>query len=137
LSARISNRRIPFAGFLGALVLATASSGAEAEVIDDSTADAIRAAIEKNWLIPIGLAHAERCTASLRLHLTPESAVTQIDVLDDNDDPDCRTVAESARRAVLITQSEDGRLPIPPDKYNPTIILRWPMKLICEQAGGC
>ena len=48
-----------------------------------------------------------------------------------------RTIAESARRAILITQSELGRLPIPADKYNPTIVVRWPMKLICEQRGGC
>jgi len=80
---------------------------------------------------------AESCAPSLRLHLTPESVVTQIEVLEDKAGPDCRTLAESGRRAVLITQSELGRLPIAPDKYNPTIIVRWPMKVICEQVGGC
>jgi hypothetical protein len=99
--------------------------------------DGIRSAIEKNWLIPLGMANAENYTVSLRLHLTPDGVVTQIDVLDDNADPGFRTIAESARRAILITQSELGRLPIPADKYNPTIVVRWPMKLICEQRGGC
>src|SRR3954469_998250 len=123
---------------LAVLVLAATSFRASAEpVLDDSSADAIRAAIEKNWTIPLGIAHLERCTASLRLHLTREGIVTQIDVLEDNNDPDCRTVAASARRAVLITQSEDGRLPLPTDKFIQTIILRWPMRLICEQASGC
>jgi hypothetical protein len=83
------------------------------------------------------MANAESYTVSLRLHLTPDGVVTKIDVLDDNADPGFRTIAESARRAILITQSELGRLPIPPDKYNPTIVVRWPMKLICEQRGGC
>src|SRR4051812_9414249 len=99
--------------------------------------DGIRTAIEKNWLIPLGMANAESYTVSLRLHLTPDGVVTQVDVLDDNADPGFRTIAESARRAILITQTELGRLPIPADKYNPTIIVRWPMKLICEQRGGC
>jgi hypothetical protein len=123
---------------LAALVLVAMSFGANAEpVMDSTTAGDLRAAIEKNWLIPIGIANAESYTVSLRLHLTPGGVVTQIEVLDDNPDPGFRTIAESARRAVLITQSELGRLPIPADKYNPTIVVRWPMKLICEQAGGC
>jgi hypothetical protein len=121
-----------------ALGLVAMSFGANAEpMMDSTTSDGIRAAIEKNWLIPLGLANAENYTVSLRLHLTPDGVVTQIDVLDDNADPSLRTLAERARRAVLITQSEDGRLPIPADKYNPTIVVRWPMKLICEQRGGC
>jgi hypothetical protein len=125
-------------GSVAALGLVVIMSGANAEsVLDDETADAIRAAIEKNWMIPIGLDHAERCTATLRLHLTPEGVVQQIDVLGDTTDAGCRTLAESARRAVLITQSEDGRLPLPPDKHIPTFVVRWPMKEICEQRGGC
>jgi hypothetical protein len=99
--------------------------------------DGIRTAIEKNWLIPLGMANADSYTVSLRLYLTPDGVVTKIEVLDDNGDPGFRTIAESARRAILITQSELGRLPIPADKYNPTIVVRWPMKLICEQRGGC
>jgi hypothetical protein len=125
-------------GSLAVLAIVAMTSGASAEtVLDDSNADRLRTAIEKNWLIPIGMDNMERCTTSLRLHLTPQGVVTQIDVLDQNDDPDCRTLAESARRAVLITEDELGHLPIPPDKYNPTIVVRWPMKLICEQHGGC
>jgi hypothetical protein len=118
------------------------TTGQQADLVNDvpltmAETDGIRSAIEKNWLIPLGMANAEAYTVSLRLHLTPDGVVTQIDVLDDNADPGFRTIAESARRAILITQSELGRLPIPQDKYNPTIVVRWPMKLICEQRGGC
>jgi hypothetical protein len=124
-------------GLLAALVLVAASFGASAEPEVDSPTGPLRAAIERNWLIPLGVPNLESYTVSLRLHVTPDGVVKQIEVLDDNDDPGFRTVAESARRAILITQDELGRLPIPQDKYNPTIIVRWPMKLICEQAGGC
>lgn len=124
-------------GSLAALSLVTASSCTSAESANESAHDDLRAAIEKNWLIPTGLDNAEDCTTSLRLHLTPDGAVTQIDVIQDNKDPNCQTIAESARRAVLITQSELGHLPVPTDKYNPTIVVRWPMKLICEQRGAC
>jgi hypothetical protein len=118
------------------------TTGQQADLVNDvpltmAETDGIRSAIEKNWLIPLGMANAEAYTVSLRLHLTPDGVVTQIDVLDDNGDPGFRTIAESARRAILMTQNELGRLPIPPDKYNPTIVVRWPMKLICEQRGGC
>ncbi|WP_395020506.1 hypothetical protein [Dongia sp.] len=99
--------------------------------------DGIRTAIEKKWSIPIGIANAESYTVSLRLYLTPDGVVTKIEVLDDTGDKGFRTIAESARRAILIAQNELGRLPIPKDKYNPTIVVRWPMKLICEQRGGC
>jgi hypothetical protein len=119
------------------LVVLAVAFGAAAEPEVEGPYDDLRAAIEKNWNIPLGLTHAEAYTVSLRLHLTPDGVVTQIDVLDDQDDSDFRTLAESARRAILITQNELGRLPIPKDKYSPTIVVRWPMKLICEQHGGC
>jgi hypothetical protein len=124
-------------GLFAALVLVAVSFGASAEPETEGPYDDLRAAIEKNWNLPLGITDAENYTVSLRLHLTPEGVVTQIDVLDDRDDPAFRTLAESARRAILITQNELGRLPIPKDKYSPTIVVRWPMKLICEQAGGC
>jgi hypothetical protein len=118
------------------------TTGQQADLVNDvpltmAETDGIRSAIEKNWLIPLGMANMENYTVSLRLHLTPDGVVTQIDVLDDTGDTGFRTIADSAKRAILMTQSELGRLPIPPDKYNPTIVVRWPMKLICEQRGGC
>jgi len=97
--------------------------------------DAIRAAIEERWNIPLGMANIEKYVVMLRLHLTPDGVVTAVDVLDDTGDPGFRTIADSARRAVLITQSDLGRLPIPPDKYNATIVVRWNMALICQQKG--
>ena len=99
--------------------------------------DGIRAAIEKNWNIPVGMANADTYVVMLRLHLTPDGIVTAIDVLDQSGDPGFRTIADSARRAILVTQAELGRLPIPADKYNATMVVRWNMKLICEQMGGC
>ncbi len=125
------------AGLLAALVLAAVSFGASAGPLSDAAAAKVSAAIEKNWNIPTGIPDLESYTLMLRLYMTQGGVVTKIEVLDDNGDPGFRTLAESARRAILITQKEDGRLPIPPDEYNPTIILRWQMKLICEQAGGC
>jgi outer membrane biosynthesis protein TonB len=118
------------------------TTGQMTETVNDvpltmAETDGIRSAIEKNWLIPVGMANAESYTVSLRLYLTPDGVVTKIEVLDDTGDPGFRTIAESARRAILITQNELGRLPIPKDKYNPTLVVRWPMKLICEQRGGC
>jgi outer membrane biosynthesis protein TonB len=97
--------------------------------------DGIRSAIEKNWSVPVGMANIESYVVMLRLHLTPDGVVTGIDVLNDNGDPGFRTIAESARRAVEITQNELGRLPIPPDKYNATIIVRWNMAQICADMG--
>lgn len=99
--------------------------------------DGIRSAIEKNWNIPLGMANIDSFVVSLRLYLTPDGIVTKIEVVDGISDPGFRTIAESAQRAIRMTQNELGRLPIPQDKYNPTIIVRWPMKLICEQRGGC
>jgi hypothetical protein len=113
------------------------SSSASAESKDDGAKDELRDAIEKNWLIPLGLTNMEKCDVSLRLHMTPEGVVNKIDVLGDDSDPDCHTIAESARRAILITQAELGHLPVQRDNYNPTIIVRWPMKVICEERGGC
>jgi hypothetical protein len=122
---------------LAALVAMAVSSCASAESKYDRAKDELRDAIEKNWLIPLGLPNAENCTTSLRLHVTPEGIVNKIDVLQDHDDPDCDAIAQSARRAVLITQNELGHLPIPQDHYYPTIIVRWPMKVICGERGGC
>ena len=121
-----------------ALVLVAMTSAASAQTVTTKGAyDELRAAIEKNWNLPSDVPNAANYTISLRLHLTPEGVVTLIEVLDDTGDPGFRTLAESARRAVLLTQHELGRMPIPKDKISPTIVLRWPMKLICEQRGGC
>jgi hypothetical protein len=122
---------------LAALVIVAVSFGARAEPLSDADADRLREAIEKNWLVPIGLDNIESCTVTLRLHLAADGGVSNIERLADNGGPGCDTIAESARRAVLITQSDLGRLPIPADKYNSTVDVRWSMKLICEQVGGC
>ena len=113
------------------------SCGTSAEPLTDSTKKEVSAAIEKNWNIPTGISKLESYTVTLRVHLSSDGGVTQIDVLDSKDDPDFRTLVESARRAVMLTQIELGRLPIPADQLTPTIDLRWSMNQICEQYGGC
>jgi outer membrane biosynthesis protein TonB len=118
------------------------TTGQQTELVNDvpltmAEQDGIRAAIEKNWNIPLGMANVESYVVMLRLHLTQDGVVTGIDVLDNSNDPQFRSLADSARRAILLTQNELGRLPIPPDKYNATMVVRWNMKLICEQRGGC
>jgi outer membrane biosynthesis protein TonB len=97
--------------------------------------DAIRAAIEKNWVVPYGMANIEKYVVMLRLHLTPDGVVTAIDVLNDTGDPGFKTIADGARRAIEITQNDLGRLPIPKDKYNATMIVRWNMAEICAEMG--
>ena len=131
------SKRIELLASLATLVAMAVSFGARAEPLSDAESDRLRMAIEKNWLIPIGVDNLEDCTVTLRLHLAADGALSNIERLADNGDPGCDTIAESARRAVLITQSELGHLPIPADKYNSTVDVRWPMKLICEQVGGC
>ena len=125
------------ASSLATLVTMAMSLGAHAEPLSDAECNRLRTAIEKNWLIPIGVDNLESCTVTLRLYLAADGALSKIERREQSGDQGCNTVAESARRAVLITQSELGRLPIPADKYNSTVEIRWPMKLICEWVGGC
>lgn len=95
--------------------------------------EGIRSAIEQRWNVPAGMANIDRYTVSLRLHMLGDGTVSKIDILDPMNDQGWRVVAESAKRAVLLTQKELGRLPIPSDKYNSTIVVRWNMATICAQ----
>jgi outer membrane biosynthesis protein TonB len=95
--------------------------------------EGIRSAIEPRWNIPAGMANIDKYEVQLRLHMRPDGTVSKIEVINTSSDPGYRTIAESARRAVLLAQQELGRLPIPADKYNSTIVLRWNMALICSQ----
>jgi hypothetical protein len=120
-----------------AILLTAASLGVRADPLPDSSEKEIVEAIEKNWNIPTGMTDIERYTVTLRVHLSASGAVTQVDVLDPKDDPNFRALANSAERAVILTQHELGRLPVPADQLPRTINLRWDMKAICEQLGGC
>lgn len=95
--------------------------------------DGIRAAIEQRWSIPAGMANIEQYKVQLRLYMRQDGTVEKIEVVNPSNDPGYRTIAESARRAVLMTQQELGRLPIPADKYNSTIVVQWNMALVCSQ----
>src|SRR5262245_30324203 len=106
---------------LAMLGLVAVPFGTHADSLSDLDAQRLREAIERNWNIPVGLSNVENCTVSLRLHLAADGAVSKVERLDDAGDPDCDTAAESARRAILITQDELGRLPIPADNYNSTL----------------
>jgi hypothetical protein len=124
-------------GSVIALAITAFAACASAEPISDSTRKDVSEAIERNWNVPTGVANLETYTVALRLHLSSDGVITQIDVLESKDDPSFRTLVDSARRAVLVTQSELGRLPIPANQLAATIVLRWPMKQICERYGGC
>ena len=124
-------------GSVAVLLALCSCASAPAPVPTPADDDPLRTAIEKNWNIPVGLDNIEKCTVSLRLHLAADGAVSKIERLDDAGDAGCDAIAESARRAILITQNDLGRLPIPKDSYKPTIVVTWPMKEICEQHGGC
>jgi hypothetical protein len=120
---------------LTAIVLIAVSFGASAAPLTDSTRKELTESIEKNWNIPTGMPNIDSYTITLRVHLSSSGAVTQIDVPDSKDDPNFRSLVESARRAVLLTQNELGRLPIPADQLQTTVDLRWDMKTICAQLG--
>jgi outer membrane biosynthesis protein TonB len=95
--------------------------------------DGIRGAIEQRWNIPAGMANIEQYVVQLRLYMRPDGTISKVEVVNASNDPGYRTIAESARRAVLLTQQELGRLPVPADKYNSTIVVRWNMALVCSQ----
>jgi hypothetical protein len=95
----------------------------------------IRAAVEKNWIVPLGLPDIYKYTIQLRLHMNRNGTVAKIDVLSPVNDNVSRTIADSAMRAINKTVQQEGRLPVPEDKYNSTIVLRWNMELVCAQLG--
>ncbi len=97
--------------------------------------DGIRRAIERRWNVPLGLPNVHTYVVSIRLHMNRDGTVSRVEVISSANDATARAIAESAKRAVNIAIQQDGRLPVPADKYNSTIQLRWNMELVCAQMG--
>jgi len=96
---------------------AVPAAAAVAETVSLSASElaAIRRQIERCWNVPVGVPGIETMRVSLRIQLEADGAVRAVDIEDRNrfaEDARFRTVAESARRAVL-----SCRLSLPPEKY--------------------
>ncbi len=89
-----------------------------------SEEDGIRAQIEKNWNLgsALGSPDLKGIVIELRIELQPDGTVTKVTVLNASlGNPFQRTIAESARRAVMIASP----LKLPPGKSWPTMRLRF------------
>lgn len=92
-----------------------AASVAETVSLSASELSAIRRQIERCWNVPVGVPGIETMRVSLRIQLEADGSVRAVDIEDRSrfeQDPRFRTVAESARRAVL-----SCRLTLPAEKY--------------------
>ena len=63
--------------------------------------DAIKQKVERNWSVPAGISDAGELVVTLRVQLGPDGSVRRVEIVDDGGDANYRTMAESARRAVL------------------------------------
>jgi hypothetical protein len=92
-----------------------AASIADTVSLSANELSAIRRQIERCWNVPVGVPGIETMRVSLRIQLEADGSVRAVDIEDRNrfeQDPRFRTVAESARRAVL-----SCRLTLPAEKY--------------------
>jgi hypothetical protein len=92
-----------------------AQAVAENVSLSASELAAIRRQIERCWNVPVGVPGIETMRVSLRIQLESDGSVRAVDIEDRSrfdQDPRFRTVAESARRAVL-----SCRLDLPADKF--------------------
>ncbi len=63
--------------------------------------DAIKQKVERNWSVPAGVLDAGELVVTLRIQLGPDGSVRRVEIVDDGGGTNYRTMAESARRAVL------------------------------------
>ena len=85
---------------------------------DIKTVDLIRQTIRKCWHFPAGLKNAEDLIVDIEIELDQNGNVTKAKIVDTsrmNTDPDYRTVAENAYKAVL--DPKCNPLPLPKEKY--------------------
>ncbi len=99
------------------------NSGMKAEevggVLTATQVDLIRQTIRKCWHFPAGLRNAEDLIVDIKMELDPEGNVKTAEIVDSGrmaSDPDFRTAAENAHRAVL--DPNCNPLPLPKDRYN-------------------
>ena len=89
------------------------------EVLTATQIDLIRQTIRKCWHFPAGLRNAEDLIVDIKMELDPNGNVTSAEIVDTNrmaSDPDYRTAAENAYRAVL--DPKCNPLPLPKERYN-------------------
>ena len=99
------------------------NSGIKAEevgsVLTATQIDLIRQTIRKCWHFPAGLRNAEDLIVDIKMELDPNGNVTKAEIVDSNrmaSDPDFRTAAENAYRAVL--DPNCNPLPLPKERYD-------------------
>lgn len=88
------------------------------EPISMTVLDAVRAQVEKNWNIDAGAKDAADLVVEVRIQLLKDGTVhaaTIVDSLRYGTDGYWRSMADSARRAVLLSSPLQG---LPPDKYD-------------------
>ena len=71
------------------------------EPMRQTITDAIKQKVERNWSVPAGALDASELVVTLRIRLGPDGSVRRVEIVDDGGGTNYRTVAESARRAVL------------------------------------
>ena len=86
------------------------------EPLSLSVSDAIRRQVEDNWNVPAGAADAGAITVEIRISLQSDGKVVRAVIVDQSrlSDPFYRTMAESARRAVMRASPLRD---LPPEKY--------------------
>ncbi len=97
----------------------TASPQLADEALSLSVIDAIARQVEANWSVPVGAREARNLQVAIRIRLQPDGSVIQAEFVDRArltrpGEEFYRTVAESARRAVLKASPLRG---LPPEKY--------------------
>lgn len=89
------------------------------EVFTATQINLIKQTIQKCWHFPAGLRNAEDLVVDIKMELDPEGNVKKAEIVDKermNSDPDFRTAAENAQRAVL--DPNCNPLPLPKNKYD-------------------
>ena len=71
-------------------------------------ADIIKQKVERNWSVPRGVLDAGEMVVTLRIMLGPDGSVRRVEIVDTDGAGSYRTMAESARRAVLKASPFEG-----------------------------
>ena len=84
--------------------------------LSSSVSDAIRRQVESKWNVPAGAPDAADLAVEIRILLLPDGTVLRADIIDQArlSEPFYQTMAESARRAVLLSSPLRD---LPPEKY--------------------
>jgi outer membrane biosynthesis protein TonB len=88
-------------------------------VLSNSELNMVRRQIEQCWSLPAGARGAENMVVEIRTALNPDGRVRSAQIVDSGRlarDPFYRSMAESARRAILNPRCQPLRLPL--DKYD-------------------